>query len=190
MRFSELAHHAVWLVPTERERIRRCIDGLNYGLYFIMTREIVTGVRFDEVADIATRLELVLSQERKEREAKRPRGLGGFSNASSGGQSHHNRGRPYRSAQMTHTVHRSASSSHGSYSARSGQLSLSVLLTQSSSRALLVQGSSVPGSSSGYSGSQGPIQSLLPLSGRGFFECGELGNVRRYCPHLMGGPVQ
>ncbi|XP_070045449.1 uncharacterized protein [Nicotiana tomentosiformis] len=30
MRFSELARHAVWLVPTDRERIRRFIDGLTY----------------------------------------------------------------------------------------------------------------------------------------------------------------
>ncbi|XP_070036747.1 uncharacterized protein [Nicotiana tomentosiformis] len=37
MRFSELACHAVWLVPTEREKIRRFIDGLNYRLPFITT---------------------------------------------------------------------------------------------------------------------------------------------------------
>ncbi|XP_070050408.1 uncharacterized protein [Nicotiana tomentosiformis] len=30
MRFSELARHAVWLVPTNRERIMRFIDGLTY----------------------------------------------------------------------------------------------------------------------------------------------------------------
>ncbi|XP_070040925.1 uncharacterized protein [Nicotiana tomentosiformis] len=28
MRLSELAYHAVWLVPTDRERIMRFIDGL------------------------------------------------------------------------------------------------------------------------------------------------------------------
>ncbi|XP_070045720.1 uncharacterized protein [Nicotiana tomentosiformis] len=30
MRFSKLARHAIWLVPTDRERIRRFIDGLTY----------------------------------------------------------------------------------------------------------------------------------------------------------------
>ncbi|XP_070045438.1 uncharacterized protein [Nicotiana tomentosiformis] len=58
MRFSELALHAVWLVPTERERIRRFIDGLHYQLHFVMTRESVSGARFDEVVDIARRLEV------------------------------------------------------------------------------------------------------------------------------------
>ncbi|XP_070045149.1 uncharacterized protein [Nicotiana tomentosiformis] len=57
MRFSELAHHAVWLVPTERERIRRFIDGLNYGLCFVMTQEIASSARFYEVVDIDRRLE-------------------------------------------------------------------------------------------------------------------------------------
>jgi len=52
MRFSELARHAILLVPIERERIMRFIDGLIYGL-----REITTGARFDEVVDIARRLE-------------------------------------------------------------------------------------------------------------------------------------
>ncbi|XP_070046001.1 uncharacterized protein [Nicotiana tomentosiformis] len=33
MRFSELARHAVWLVPTDMERIRRFIDGLTYQLH-------------------------------------------------------------------------------------------------------------------------------------------------------------
>nr|XP_033514054.1 uncharacterized protein LOC117278698 [Nicotiana tomentosiformis] len=48
MIFSELARHAIWLVPTERGRIRRFIDDLNYGLYFIMTRAIASRARFDE----------------------------------------------------------------------------------------------------------------------------------------------
>ncbi|XP_070032078.1 uncharacterized protein [Nicotiana tomentosiformis] len=95
MRFSELALHVIWLVPTEREMIRRFIDGLNYRLHFVMTREIASSARFDEVVDIARRLKKVCSLERGESEAKRPRGLGGFSGVSSRGQSHHNRGRPY-----------------------------------------------------------------------------------------------
>ncbi|XP_070032343.1 uncharacterized protein [Nicotiana tomentosiformis] len=47
MRFTELALHAIWFVPTERERIRRFIDGLNYRLRFVMTHEIASGARFD-----------------------------------------------------------------------------------------------------------------------------------------------
>ncbi|XP_070034647.1 uncharacterized protein [Nicotiana tomentosiformis] len=76
-----------WLVPTEREKIRRFIDGLSYRLRFVMTQENASGARFDEVVDIAWRLELVCSQEREEREAKRPHGSGGFSGVSSEGGS-------------------------------------------------------------------------------------------------------
>ncbi|XP_070036768.1 uncharacterized protein [Nicotiana tomentosiformis] len=86
MWFSDLARHAVWLVPTDRERIRRFIDGLDFHLQLLMTRERVSGVTFDEVVDIARQIETVRGQERTEREAKRPRGQGGFSGAPQGGQ--------------------------------------------------------------------------------------------------------
>ncbi|XP_070039136.1 uncharacterized protein [Nicotiana tomentosiformis] len=72
-----------------------------------MTREKVFGATFDEVVDIARQIEMVRSQERGEREAKRPRGSGSFSG----------KGRPYRYAQTARLVHRGASSNHGSYSA-------------------------------------------------------------------------
>ncbi|XP_070054490.1 uncharacterized protein [Nicotiana tomentosiformis] len=57
MVFSELAHHAIWLVPIEGERIRRFNDGINYGLRFIMTLEIASGARFYDMVDIARWLE-------------------------------------------------------------------------------------------------------------------------------------
>ncbi|XP_070034448.1 uncharacterized protein [Nicotiana tomentosiformis] len=85
MRFSELARYPVWLVPTDRERIRRFIDGLTYQLQLLMTRERVSGASFDEVVDIARQIEVVHSQERGEREAKRPRGPGDFCDVLSGG---------------------------------------------------------------------------------------------------------
>ncbi|XP_070050174.1 uncharacterized protein [Nicotiana tomentosiformis] len=120
MRFSELAHHAVWLVPTDRERIRSFIDGLMYQLRLLMTRERVSGATFDEVVDIARQIEVVCSQERSDREAKRPQGSGGFGGIPFGGQSYHIRGRPYRPAQTTRPAHRGASASYSSYSAHSG----------------------------------------------------------------------
>nr|XP_009789446.1 PREDICTED: uncharacterized protein LOC104237066 [Nicotiana sylvestris] len=58
MRFLELAHRSFWLVPTERKSIWRFIDGLTYQLRFSMTRESVSGARFDELVDIARRLEM------------------------------------------------------------------------------------------------------------------------------------
>ncbi|XP_070036222.1 uncharacterized protein [Nicotiana tomentosiformis] len=127
MRFSELAHHAVCLIPTDRERIMRFIDGLMYQLWLLMTREMVSDVTFDEVVDIARQIEMVHSQERGKREAKRPRGSGGFVGVPSVGQSYHNRGRPYRPAHTTRPAHHGASSSHSFYSAHSGQSSFSAL---------------------------------------------------------------
>ncbi|XP_070046953.1 uncharacterized protein [Nicotiana tomentosiformis] len=59
MRFSKLTRHAVWLVPTKRERIRRFIDGLYYQYRFVLIRESVSGATFNEVIDIAQRLEMV-----------------------------------------------------------------------------------------------------------------------------------
>ncbi|XP_070034366.1 uncharacterized protein [Nicotiana tomentosiformis] len=72
MRFLGLAHHVVWLVPTDMEMIMRFIDGLTYQLHFAMSRKSVSGVQFDEVVDISQRFEMVRSQEREEREAKMP----------------------------------------------------------------------------------------------------------------------
>ncbi|XP_070055558.1 uncharacterized protein [Nicotiana tomentosiformis] len=190
MRFSELDRHVIWLVHTERERIRRSIDGLNYGLHFVMTREIASGSRFNELVDISRQLEQVRSQECEEMEAKRPCGLGGFSGVSSIGQSHHSIGRPYRPTHIARSVHHGASASHGLYSARSGQSSLSAFPAQSSFHAPSIQGSSVSGTYSSYSGFWGPLQYLPLLSEHGYFECGDFGHVKRCFPRLLGGPVQ
>ncbi|XP_070045395.1 uncharacterized protein [Nicotiana tomentosiformis] len=59
MRFSELARHAIWLVPTDRERIMRFIDGLTFQLRLLVTRERVSSANFDEVVDIARQIEMV-----------------------------------------------------------------------------------------------------------------------------------
>ncbi|XP_070025128.1 uncharacterized protein [Nicotiana sylvestris] len=74
MRFSDLARYVVWLVPTKREKIKRFINGLNQQFRFIMTLGNVACAKFDEVVDSARWLEMVHTQERQEREAKRSRG--------------------------------------------------------------------------------------------------------------------
>jgi len=111
MIFSVLNHHAVWLVPIERERTTMFIHGVNYGLCFIKTREISIGTRFDKMVEV--------------REAMRPHSSGSFNSASSRVQSHHIKCRPYRPALMAQPVHYGALASHGSYSARPGQSSFS-----------------------------------------------------------------
>ncbi|XP_070049934.1 uncharacterized protein [Nicotiana tomentosiformis] len=189
MRFSELAHHAVWLVPTDSERIRTFIDGLTYQLRLLMSRERVYGATFDEVVDIDRQIDMVCSHERGEREAKRPRGLGDFSGVPSGGQFYRGKGYPYRHAQRGRPVHHGASSGQGSYSSHQGQSSLSALLAQSSSRAPSVLGSFASGAPSSYSSSRCRIQSAPPPIPGSFFECGEFGHMWRQCPRRSRGPV-
>ncbi|XP_070014356.1 uncharacterized protein [Nicotiana sylvestris] len=70
-RFYELARYASWIVPTDRERIKRFVDGLNYHLRILMTRERFLGISFEDAVDIARDIEMARRQEREEREASR-----------------------------------------------------------------------------------------------------------------------
>nr|XP_009798210.1 PREDICTED: uncharacterized protein LOC104244477 [Nicotiana sylvestris] len=103
----------------EREKFRRFINGLNYGLRYNLAREAETNARL----------------ENEEREAKRPHGPGDFSSSSSGGQSHYNRGRPFRPAQTARYVPHVSLVSHSSYSDHPILSSFSVLQAQSSGQA-------------------------------------------------------
>ncbi|XP_070050253.1 uncharacterized protein [Nicotiana tomentosiformis] len=75
MRFSNFCRHAVGLVPTEREKIRRFINGLNHQFHFVMNLGNIVGAKFDEVVDNARRLEMDRTHEREEMGAKGSRGL-------------------------------------------------------------------------------------------------------------------
>ncbi|XP_070007339.1 uncharacterized protein [Nicotiana sylvestris] len=67
------------MVLTDRERIRKFVDGLTYQLHILITRKRVIGATFKEVMDIARDIESICCQEREEREAKRPRGSSSYS---------------------------------------------------------------------------------------------------------------
>nr|XP_009791227.1 PREDICTED: uncharacterized protein LOC104238537 [Nicotiana sylvestris] len=151
MKFSQLARHATWMIPTYRERIRRFVDGLNYSLGILMTRERVLGASFEEVVDITRDIETVRRIEREEREAKRPRGSGSFSGAPSRGQFQRGRGRSFRPPQPARPEYSRTSSDCGHQGFQQGQSLLNALPAQSSSYAPLVQGSSVPSASAGHS---------------------------------------
>ncbi|XP_070040719.1 uncharacterized protein [Nicotiana tomentosiformis] len=181
MRFSELVRHDIWLVPTDRERIMRFIDGLTFQLRLLMTRERVSGATFDEVVDIARQIKMVHSQERVEREAKRPRGQGGYSSAPSRSQFQHSRGRHLRHAQTARPFYHGASSGHGSHSHQQVKSSFSALPVQSSHHAPFTQIS--PGSSFGH-------QEQQFRKRMGCFECGDFGHIMRYLPRLLGGTLQ
>ncbi|XP_070042575.1 uncharacterized protein [Nicotiana tomentosiformis] len=48
----------------------------------------------------------------------------------------------------------------------------------------------IQGSSSGYSGHQGQTSGQQSADPRGFYECGDLGHVKRFCPRLQGKAAQ
>ncbi|XP_070011332.1 uncharacterized protein [Nicotiana sylvestris] len=86
VRFSELARYAPWMVLTDRERIRRFVDGLNYPIRILMARERILSHTFEDAVDVARDIETDRRLEREEREAKRPSGSASHSGALSRGQ--------------------------------------------------------------------------------------------------------
>nr|XP_009772044.1 PREDICTED: uncharacterized protein LOC104222512 [Nicotiana sylvestris] len=189
MGFSQLAHHATWMMPTDRERIRRFVDGLNYSLCILMTRERVLGVSFEGVADIARDIETVRRREREEREAKRPRGSSSFSGAPSRGQFQRGRGHSFRPPQPTRPEYSRTYSNRGHQGFQQGQTLLNALPAQSSSYAPSVQGSSTPSASAGHSGVRGSLQFPSPVPGS-CYKCREFGHIKRQCPRLCDGQFQ
>ncbi|XP_070042869.1 uncharacterized protein [Nicotiana tomentosiformis] len=78
MRYTELLSYVAFLVPTEKERVRRFIKRLSYNLRFGMAREVETETTFRQDIEISMRLERICGQEREDKEAKKLRGKGGF----------------------------------------------------------------------------------------------------------------
>ncbi|XP_070039641.1 uncharacterized protein [Nicotiana tomentosiformis] len=99
IRFSELSQHAPALVSTVKERVRRFIEGLNYGIRFSMARELETDAPFQQVVEIARRFEGMQGHVTEDMEAKRSRDSGGYSGACALVAAHHGRG------YVSHPVH-------------------------------------------------------------------------------------
>ncbi|XP_070036289.1 uncharacterized protein [Nicotiana tomentosiformis] len=112
-RFVDLARHTIVLLPTEKERVRRFIDGITYTIRLQMAKETGGDISFQKVMNIARRIELVRAQERGPVSDKRPRHSSNFRGASSGGRGTYLRGlhpKPlYSALQASH----GASGSHG-----------------------------------------------------------------------------
>ncbi|XP_009781088.2 uncharacterized protein [Nicotiana sylvestris] len=113
LRFSELARYAPWMVPTDRERIMRFVDGLNYPIRILMARDRILSHTFEDAVDVARDIETDRHLEREEQEAKRPRGSASHSGAPSRGQFQQSRGRSYRPHQSAHPEYRGPSSGRG-----------------------------------------------------------------------------
>ncbi|XP_070049678.1 uncharacterized protein [Nicotiana tomentosiformis] len=70
IRFSDLARHAPALVALVRERVRRFIEGLKHDIRIRMAQEMESDISFQQVVDIARRLEGMWDQEREGRRGK------------------------------------------------------------------------------------------------------------------------
>ncbi|XP_070037182.1 uncharacterized protein [Nicotiana tomentosiformis] len=167
---------------SRREELRRSFEKVRQDSMSVTQYE----MKFLELARhaiwlVLTDRERIISQERGEREAKRPQGSGGFGGVPSRGKSYHHRGRPYIPAQTTRPAHRGTSAIHGSYSPHSGQSSFSALPAQSSRHASSAQASI--GSSSGYLEQQFRHR-------RGCFECEDFSHIKSDCPRLLSGALQ
>ncbi|XP_070045654.1 uncharacterized protein [Nicotiana tomentosiformis] len=60
--FVDLARHALFLLPTEGERVRRFIEGPTHLIRFQMAKEIGSEISFQAAANVARRIEMVLEQ--------------------------------------------------------------------------------------------------------------------------------
>ncbi|XP_070056697.1 uncharacterized protein [Nicotiana tomentosiformis] len=108
--FVDLARNAIVLLPTERERVRRFIEGLTFNIRLQMASEAGVDISLHRVVDIARHIEMVRGQERGPVFDKRPRHCSGFSGASFGGRGAF--ARPSQSALQASYI---ALSSHGHY---------------------------------------------------------------------------
>ncbi|XP_070054667.1 uncharacterized protein [Nicotiana tomentosiformis] len=120
-RFVDLARHATIMLPTERERVRRFIDGLTFTIMLQMAKETRDDISFHRAINIARRIEIVRGQERGPVSDKRPHHYGSFSGASSRGRGTFGRGHPSQSFQSALQASQSASGSHGLYVSHCGQ---------------------------------------------------------------------
>ncbi|XP_070032932.1 uncharacterized protein [Nicotiana tomentosiformis] len=65
-RFFELAHHALMILPTEAERVRRFVAGLHTGIQATMAREVEMGTSYELVVETARGIEGVRQHSREQ----------------------------------------------------------------------------------------------------------------------------
>ncbi|XP_070039199.1 uncharacterized protein [Nicotiana tomentosiformis] len=160
-RFMDLAHHALLLLHTEGERVRRFIEGLTYPINLQMAKETRSEISFQAAANVARRIEMVLAQERGQGSDEMPRQFGGFSGASFGGRGNFGRGHPPR------TFH---STLQASYSVPPTPISASL----------------IQGFQGGCSGRQGQFQGQQSQQPRSCYTCGYPRHIARLCLRSKG----
>uniref|UniRef100_A0A1U7XUK8 Uncharacterized protein LOC104238032 n=1 Tax=Nicotiana sylvestris TaxID=4096 RepID=A0A1U7XUK8_NICSY len=182
MRFSELARHSIWLIPTYRERIRRFVDGLTYQLQIFLTRERVSDTFFEEVVDIAREIESVHRQERVEREAKRTRGSGSFGSIPFGGLDY-----PCSSIHVSQAMVAAVAVPDVDFIGDSEVVDIAREIESVHRQERVEREAKRPRGSGSFGGI--PF-SPLPVAGRGCFEYGDLSHIKRFYPRIIGGSSQ
>ncbi|XP_070040854.1 uncharacterized protein [Nicotiana tomentosiformis] len=117
--FVDLARHALLLLTTEGEIVRRFIEGVTHPVRLQMAKETGSEISFQAAANVARRIEMVFAQDRGQRSDKRPRQFGSFSGTSSRG-----RGNPAFSAHSAPISELPLQSHYNGYLAHLGQLQL------------------------------------------------------------------
>ena len=174
-RFSELSLHALMILPTEAERVRRFVAGLHTGIQATMAREVEMGTSYERVVEIARRITGVRQWSREQiMRDKRFRYSGEFRGAPSGGRGQFVRGQSSRPPYPAPPPPRGAPV----------RPYLSAI-PESSYRPPAIQGPP-----SGYSGPQGQTLSQQPIAPKSCYECGDPSHMRRFCPRLRGKLVQ
>ncbi|XP_070036335.1 uncharacterized protein [Nicotiana tomentosiformis] len=96
-RFSELSRHALMIITTDAERVRRFVAGLHSGIRANMAREVEIGTSYQLVVEIAWRIEGYHQRGReKMQQDKRARYSGEFRGAPAKGSGQYRRGQPSR----------------------------------------------------------------------------------------------
>ncbi|XP_070055128.1 uncharacterized protein [Nicotiana tomentosiformis] len=176
--FVDLVCHALLLLPTERERVRRFIDGLAQPIRLQMAKETGSEISIQAAANVARRVEVVLAQG-GQRSNKRPPHSGGFSGASSGGRGTFGRGHPPKLFHSALQESHGASGGHGPHMTYSDQLAYSAPPAHVSAPPL----QSFQG---GYSGRQGQFQGQQSQQPRSCYTCGDPRHIARFYPQTLG----
>nr|XP_033515635.1 uncharacterized protein LOC117280082 [Nicotiana tomentosiformis] len=166
VRFSKLSRHALMILPTDAERIRRFVAGLHSGIRANMAREVEMGTSYQLVVETARRIEGYRQRwKEKMQQDKRVHFSGEFRGQFGRGQP----SKPPYSSPRPPRGHQGSSSSYFSS------------MPESSYRPPAIQDSS-----SGSTGHQGQTSGQQITAPRGYFECRDLGHMKRFCPRLRG----